>query len=231
MAKAKLGSIISEISGSIGSTTFKPAPGGVVVGLRQQPRKSRTPLQYSHGQLLPALHHKWRTATQTRKDQWAAHALIMADTMGFTAGRKSSGMLCFFQHCLEQNYQLQTITTAIPMPYRLPALNNVSVVAGDSSGIDVTAHDSDYDTNHSIIFQACRTFKDYPVKPRNWKFVGTASVYAGEIYELYSGFYPVWGRPAIGEIIHIRCRLRTTYLDHRPWPSPWSYASTTVIDN
>lgn len=70
MARIKYGSLISEISGSIGSATFQKSQYGNTLRNKPNPRKSSSASQLYRRSMMMLLHQAWRDLTDDQRRQW-----------------------------------------------------------------------------------------------------------------------------------------------------------------
>jgi hypothetical protein len=70
MARIKYGSLVSDISGSIGSATFQKSLYGSTLRNKPIPRNSHTNSQYNIRGIMKILHEAWRNLTDAQRRQW-----------------------------------------------------------------------------------------------------------------------------------------------------------------
>jgi hypothetical protein len=229
MATAKYGALVSDISGSIGSVTFRRNNGGAIITNRVskcgQPSESQRQQQIRFSQL----HAAWRGYSDTVRFRWAAHATIVASTMGIGTGKKTNGFLCFTQYCMERHFFWYAIPTSIPAPYRSEPITSVYTNLDLSNALIINAFHNTYNVYNYVIIQACRSFRSYAIQPNNWKTVSMPSQNVSPAYDVTTGFHSVWGVPSLGEYISVRVRVFRESANHDPWASAWTYGSGFVV--
>lgn len=70
MARVKYGSLISEISGSIGSSTFQKSSYGNTLRTKPRPRRTQSDSQNVCRRYMSQLHIAWRSLTDDERRQW-----------------------------------------------------------------------------------------------------------------------------------------------------------------
>jgi hypothetical protein len=70
MARVKFGSLLTEISGSIGGSTFQRNKYGNTLRNKPNPIKSQSPSQLSVRQLMKQAHDAWTALTDAERKQW-----------------------------------------------------------------------------------------------------------------------------------------------------------------
>jgi hypothetical protein len=70
MARIKYGSIVSEVSGSVGSATFQKSLYGNTLRNKPRPRKSTSPSQLVCRSYMTQLHNAWRALLPAQRDAW-----------------------------------------------------------------------------------------------------------------------------------------------------------------
>jgi hypothetical protein len=70
MARIKYGSLITDISGSIGGTTFQRSGSGSIIRNKPIPIRSKTASQMKIRSYMMEAHNKWLTLTDERRLQW-----------------------------------------------------------------------------------------------------------------------------------------------------------------
>lgn len=70
MARIKYGSLVSDISGSIGSATFQKSLYGNTLRSKPNPRRSATPAQINCRQYMVLCHQAWRGLSDAGRRQW-----------------------------------------------------------------------------------------------------------------------------------------------------------------
>lgn len=115
-------SLLSDISGSIGGTTYSRARGGAYARNRSVPINPKTALQEANRDLFSSISTQWGTLTGPQIDAWnvSAHAYPQLNRLGETyypSGRQ------FFMMC-NRNLSLisQPVQVDAPPPDALPAL-------------------------------------------------------------------------------------------------------------
>lgn len=70
MARIKYSSIVSEVSGSIGSATFQKSQFGNTLRSKPNPRRSSSPDQVTCRRYMTILHNAWSTLTSDQRTAW-----------------------------------------------------------------------------------------------------------------------------------------------------------------
>ncbi len=70
MARIKYSSIISQVSGSIGSATFQKGAYGDILRNKPRPRRSGTMSQIGRRQFMYQIHQSWKNLTSIQRSAW-----------------------------------------------------------------------------------------------------------------------------------------------------------------
>jgi len=134
-ALIKLGGLVSEIRGSIGSHTFARNKSGAYVRSRTIPVNPRAPLQQEIRSLIAQLRDRWLTTlTEAQREAWGVYAknTLMTNRLG-----ESVTLTGWNQYCrsnLSIGYTGGDFVDAAPVEFALPEQDpSVVVTASDAA--------------------------------------------------------------------------------------------------
>lgn len=158
MAKIKLGVMIGQASGSLGSTVFSHNRGGTYVRLRSVPVQPGSAPQLLRRAVLSALSSDWATLTEANRLSWKVWAQNnpVVDTLGDK--RILTGHMAYIQlNARLQGLGWPTFDTP-PVEAAPPALTGLSIAASVASqNVVVTFAPSPIGAGNMLWITACKT--------------------------------------------------------------------------
>jgi len=120
MATVKLGSVVSDIRGSIGDETYGRNQGGIFVRARVDPAQPSSTARDATQAAMTALSQAWSgTLSEAQRSTWRTYA--QAFTLPDRYGRpKSLGAICHFVRSNAQRYRTDSAITAELAPAQPP---------------------------------------------------------------------------------------------------------------
>lgn len=123
MARIKYGSIVSSVSGSIGSATYQKSLYGDTLRNKPVPRRSSTALQINRRGIMMQLHAAWRSLTDAERRQWNQYISYSSARIRRDKNVLQTGHSLFIQYNfmrLINNIALMTVPVYVPMPEVFP---------------------------------------------------------------------------------------------------------------
>jgi hypothetical protein len=199
MARVKFGGIVSEISGSVGGSTFQKSLYGNTLRNKPIPIHKRTASQVNIRYFLQQLHAAWRTLDPDERTQWNRFINFSGQTIRRDSGVLMSGHDLFLKYNLAKlmiGDAILTIPTYTPMP---------EVPTHDGTiGRDVAAMgwalDDTYD-DAALFFMlklssprlASRSYSPQGLRWINCTLTGLAAIELYPVYPDVFGFIPPAG--------------------------------------
>ena len=207
MARVKYASLVSGISGSIGSATFQKSLYGNTLRSKPRPRHSRSPLQYTRRQMMMTIHNAWADLTDADRIQWNQFISFSSASIRRDKNVLLTGHSLFIQY----NYMrlLAGLTILVSIDYSLLPRNtgNIALAVGPGQSLLLTL-DADYiESQQFFIFKISssrRSSLSFAAKGLLYLpvIIGTGSPY--QIGTLYAtAFGPL---PIIADTIHYTIR-------------------------
>lgn len=119
MARIKLGSIVTDISGSVGSATFQRTRYGMIMRNKPIPPSSRTELQYNVRQKIISLQNSWQALTADQRRQWERFMDFSGQTIRRSASVLLSGQALYLKYQIFRLLYDQSLLTTlayVPVP-------------------------------------------------------------------------------------------------------------------
>lgn len=119
MARVKFGGLVSEISGSVGGSTFQKSLYGNTLRNKPIPIHKRTAGQINIRYFLQQLHAAWRDLTADQRTQWNRFINFSGQTIRRDSGILLSGHDLFIKYNLTKlmiGDAILTVPTYTPMP-------------------------------------------------------------------------------------------------------------------
>jgi hypothetical protein len=117
MARVKYSSLVSSVSGSVGSATFQKSLYGDTLRNKPRPRKSSTALQLGGRGLMMKLHQAWHDLTDAQRKQWNQFISYSSATIRRDKAVLLTGHGLFLQYnMLRLLTDLQIMTTPVYVP-------------------------------------------------------------------------------------------------------------------
>lgn len=117
MARIKYSSIVSSVSGSVGSATFQKSLYGDTLRNKPRPRKSSTALQLGGRALMMQLHQAWSDLTDAQRKQWNQFISYSSATIRRDRAVLLTGHALFIQYnMLRLLTDLAIMTTPVYVP-------------------------------------------------------------------------------------------------------------------
>jgi len=115
MAKIILGSMITNIAGSIGGTTFKRSPSGIVMMNKNAGGSKISRLKNNYVVKLGNIFRRWTYLDESTKNAWNAYALTMTFPDKFGNPKYLSGRELFIK--CNSNLAMYNATITLPNDY------------------------------------------------------------------------------------------------------------------
>ena len=225
MAKGKLGQIITDLSGSVGSTTFKRSGSGLVIYNKPPSKKTFTEDQYSVQARMSIIINHWRSITEPQRQNWNKAALNYGPYMGVGSGKKASGYQAFIKFNMLAWVGMYYPETNAPDPVRLPALAITNVIIRNAGLAIVYTQDASWNANNRVEVSAARCFRVYDKTVSGYKTLRYFSQDSTGEYEFTTELFEALGVPQVGEYVKIRVRkwTRANGAWTGKWPSQYQY--------
>jgi len=206
MARIKLGPALTDISGSVGGTTFQRSRFGMTMRAKPLPLKSETPAQMTIRRHIAFLQGAWQALTPAKRLQWDRYIDFSGQTIRRDKSVLTSGQALFINYQLFlrlYNKPLLTDLAYIPMPAYNP-LQNIAVDAGvyllSFSGSIV----------HTVYFFLCKLtaprHQSQAFSPRGLRFIYIPMQTTSE-FPINQMYIEAFGAlPPIGSYVH--CTIR-----------------------
>jgi len=225
MARVKFGGLVSEISGSVGGSTFQKSIYGNVLRNKPNPVIRRTPGQINIRYLLRQLHAAWRALTADERTQWNRFLNFSGQTIRRDSGILLTGHDLFIKYNLAKliiGDSILTVPTYTPMP-EVPT--HEGTIGRDVAAMGWALNDT-YDDD-ALFFMlklssprlASRRYCPtglrwincpidgtsaialYPYYPNVFGFVPPAGVYLHYSLQWFSRTAPVMNAPQVGSVL------------------------------
>lgn len=212
MALVTPSATISNISGSIGSLTFRSSRYGSVVARRGRPTNAPSSKQLSSRAAYTYLTNNWRTLSTAQLDAWRA----LAQTLPQTNRLGQTFYLSAFQLFVKQNIpSILTFQNWRPNPPTYPTLPPLDTLTIDPDMFNTFEIDIDLVAPLDplqIVLQGSRSYGSSPNFHYNrWTTFFTDTISGGpDTLELTDEWKGTFGIPQIGEYCAVR-----GYLHHR----------------
>jgi hypothetical protein len=140
MARIKYGSIIADISGSIGSATFQKSLYGNT--LRNRPRNTRagTAAQFAARSQLMQCQYAWRTMSEALRRQWNQFIAFSGQSINRDRGILTTGHSLFLKYNYARLQAGFSIVTTIVYK-SAPAWPTIDYIAESGNGIEIAFTD------------------------------------------------------------------------------------------
>ena len=112
MARFKYGSLVSEISGSVGSATFQKSSYGNTLRNKPRPRRTNSPSQLEVRQIMMQVHNAWSNLTTAQRTQWAQFIGFAGATIRRDRSIMQTGHSYFLKYNFLRKFTGQTILDA-----------------------------------------------------------------------------------------------------------------------
>ncbi|MBE3035887.1 MAG: hypothetical protein IMZ70_02220 [Candidatus Atribacteria bacterium] len=207
MARVKYASLVSGISGSIGSVTFQKSLYGNTLRTKPIPRHSRSPLQYTRRQMMMEIHQGWADLTNAERVQWNQFVSFSSASIRRDKNVLLTGHSLFIQY----NYMrlLAGLTLLVSIDYNLLPRNtgNIALAVGANQSLLLTL-DADYiETQQFFIFKISsprRSSLSFAAKGILYLPIVTV---AGSPYEIGNFYATTFGPlPIIDDTVHYTIR-------------------------
>ena len=168
MANVRLGSLVVDISGSVGDETFARNQGGIYVRERVSPAQPASAERDARQAAITAISQAWSgTLTETQRSTWRTYSFRHPLPDRFGRPKTPSG-ICHFIKCNVQRYRDETAITATSAPaLPPPAMPTFLCTAKAAGALEVTGNPVP-DVTGSYLLDG--TNDGYPV----WKLDGQA---------------------------------------------------------
>lgn len=207
MARIKYASIVSSVSGSVGSATFQKSQYGDVLRNKPRPRRSSTASQYEIRMLMQSLHEAWRDLTDAQRKQWNQFISYSNATIRRDHNVLLTGHALFIQYnMLRLLVQLSIMTTPVYVPL-VGIFDHVSLGRDDAGTLTLDLEDEYPGTQTfgvcklSTIRNPSRSFS-----PQGLRYIPIAS--DNEVnFDITAYYVSIFGAvPAIGDTVHYSFR-------------------------
>jgi hypothetical protein len=206
MAKIKLGTIVGQISGSAGATTFAHGRFGAYIRLRSIPVQPDSTPQLQQRAALSHLASEWGTLNATKRLAWKVWGQNNPITDRLGDKRVLSGAMAYVQcNARLQRLALPTFDTppVAPAPSALTSLSISASVA--TQNVTVSFAPSPIGANHMLSIFGCKT----PTPTINYiknllRWLDAETVLGGTPYTL-TNFAAKLGTLSLGECAIVWC--------------------------
>jgi hypothetical protein len=210
MARVKYASLVSDISGSIGSATFQKSLYGNTLRSKPRCRKSGSASQQGIRILMMQCHQAWRSLSDAQRRQWNQ----FINYSGASINRDRAVLLTGHALFLKYNFlrlfaHLAIMTNPVYLP--IDPWPKLYEVAFDENSMVGYFSDNTYSDNLRVIFAASpRRLPSLSFSPAGLRsFYNDGSSLS--TCPFYPGFNTVFGAiPAVGQTIHYSFQFFST---------------------
>ncbi len=207
MARFLLGSIVTDIQGSIGGTTFRRTPTGHIAYNKQARQLRSSSSAYSRKIQLGKIFQAWSNLTQNERNAWAEKAVLFPFPDKFGKSKFLTGRQLF----IKLNSQLTVKGSSVLDPSLLDSTLNFSAINSMSIDIGANTCDIDFDTNVSsgtIVVSFYKLRKGSKVKPHaHFRASGNISATGTNTYDFWTQLNQRYPNLKPGEIIGVNAYL------------------------
>lgn len=210
MARIKYGSLVSEISGSIGSATFQKSNFGNTLRTKPRSRRSGTPSQLSNRYLMMQLHQAWRALSDAQRQQWNQFIAYSGASINRDRGILLTGHSLFLKYNFLRLFaHMAIMTTPVYAPIKpWPILYEVAF--DENTAVAYFSDDTYVDDVRVIFALSARRLPSL-----SFAKAGLRSFYnAGDSLStcnLYPSYTSIFGAPpAVGQTLHYSFQFFST---------------------
>lgn len=199
MARVKYGPLVSEISGSVGGSTFQKSLYGNTLRNKPIPINKRTPGQINIRAFLQQLHSAWRTLSDDQRTQWNRFINFSGQTIRRDRGVLLSGHDLFIKYNLAKliiGDAILSVPTYSPMPIVPVPEGTIGVDVGAMGWALTAAYDDDavfFILKLSSPRLSSRSFSPQGIRYMAVTFDGLAAIDLHLAYPAVFGFIPPAG--------------------------------------
>ena len=202
MARVKLSSLLTDISGSIGGLTIQRNKYGITARQKPLPPSSFSPAQYIVRRNMAIIQHAWQDLTDAQRLQWKRFLDFSGQTINNDKSVKLNGHALYLKYQMFRllaGYPLLTTLTYIPMPA-------VSQAVSVTVGVDLLRLSVGYIIDHTSQFflffmSAPRQYNQAPSRQGlRYMFVVATTGLGFEITDSYKAAFGIL--PGIGTCFH-----------------------------
>ncbi len=209
--RVKFGPLISEATGSLGSSLFRSFNGRSYVTMKPRPLSHQSPTALYSRSALARVSNAWRELSTSDKASWHVLASsLRAYSYGFR-NAPTSGRHAFISYHLP--FATSNVTPLVDPPSARTAaiLYTVTPTYSLATGLYTLVQSYPGFESGNVWLWAARSFQDTPRPVRNWTFIHTQRTGGGSYFILTTQFTNLLGTPSVGEAIQLRYKFKEDY--------------------